>query len=316
MAWVYLDDQFPDHPKVVAAGDAAAWLFVCGLAYCKRYNTAGRIPKAQVPKLTSSRGPIKLAARLADVKLWIDRGDHYAVHDYDEWNRSQQSRSDAGRKAAKARWGRDAKRNANASRTHTASDSDLPSERTTNTDASECPVPIPIPTEDLTAAEVTYDPPPQHRQQHQQPQQPRQPNISPDQERQQLIDAAARILAERRARHRPDVGPGWTRSAARGIASERRNEARTLLVNWPTGEPFPTPEQLAERLEKPPPTAPVSSPAADALDSTQKAAQARAERGNRQVREIAETPIDNQAPTRAAALRDALRHPPETAGET
>lgn len=112
MAWVYLDDQFPDHPKVVAVGDAAAWLFVCGLAYCKRYSTAGRIPKAQVPKLTAQRNAPALAGKLVSAPagftsgLWEDGGDHYRVHDYDDWNRANESRSEAGRRAANARWAR------------------------------------------------------------------------------------------------------------------------------------------------------------------------------------------------------------------
>lgn len=39
MAWIYLDDHFPDHPKIVLAGGDGAWLFVCGLGYCKRFAT-------------------------------------------------------------------------------------------------------------------------------------------------------------------------------------------------------------------------------------------------------------------------------------
>lgn len=113
MAWVYLDDQFPDHPKVVRAGHEAAWLFVCGLAYCKRYGTGGVIPKAQVPKLTTVRNALRVAARLVEVNLWEARAsDGFIVHDYDDWNQAAASRSEAGRKAAHARW--HAKRNANA----------------------------------------------------------------------------------------------------------------------------------------------------------------------------------------------------------
>lgn len=135
MAWVYLDDQFPDHPKVVLAGGDAAWLFVCGLAYCRRYSTGGEIPAAQVARLTDRRQPAKLAAKLVEVGLWEVDGDRYQVHDYSEWNRSEKSRSEAGRKAARARW--DTQRNANASESH--------SERIESADASGCTTPNPNP---------------------------------------------------------------------------------------------------------------------------------------------------------------------------
>lgn len=128
MAWVYLDDGFPDHPKVVAAGDDAAWMFVAGLCYVRRFGTEGVIPKPQVPRLTSNRAPQKTADRLLAVGLWIDEGDVYRVHDYHEWNRPASSRSAAGRRAAEARWGKrdasetHANRNANASETHMRQD--------------------------------------------------------------------------------------------------------------------------------------------------------------------------------------------------
>lgn len=136
MAWVYLDDQFPDHPKVVLAGGDAAWLFVCGLAYCRRHGTDGFIPGPQVPKLSDRKAPMRLASKLVEVGLWDEDGEHFRVHDYADWNRSSESRSAAGRKAARARWG-NAERNANASESH--------SERIEIADASGCTIPIPNP---------------------------------------------------------------------------------------------------------------------------------------------------------------------------
>lgn len=152
MAWIYVDDAFPDHPKVVEAGGDAGWLWLCGMAYVKRYGTGGTIPKAQVPKLSDRRAPQKLARRLVDAGLWHDDGDAYRVHDYGDWNKPQESRSAAGRKAAKARWAREAHANGNAnayadaSESHTDSDSDPPYE----TDEPHLPQdahhPVPIPT--------------------------------------------------------------------------------------------------------------------------------------------------------------------------
>lgn len=138
MPWVKLDDQFPDHPKVAQAGDLGGWLWVCGLAYCRRQETEGRIPKAVVPKLVHARtGP--LVALLLRLELWHDDGDHYVVHDYHDWNKPTENRRAAGRKAAKARW--DAERKANAH----AIASETHSEPTANGHAKRCPPPQPPP---------------------------------------------------------------------------------------------------------------------------------------------------------------------------
>lgn len=103
MGWVYLDDSFPEHAKIIAAGGDAVLLWVYGLAYCNRRLTEGRIPKAYVPQLTDRRKPLELAAKLVKVGLWLEDGDHYRVHDYDKWNHSATAKAKA-KKAADARW--------------------------------------------------------------------------------------------------------------------------------------------------------------------------------------------------------------------
>lgn len=149
MAWVYLDENFPEHPKVLEAGDQAAWLFVAGLCWCRRYGSEGRIPVSAVSRLTSLPRWNAASKRLVDVGLWHREGDHYVVNDWTDWNRTQESRSEAGRKAARARW--DAKRNANASESHSdrtpdASESHMPQ------DALSPPLPTPV---DHPASQVT-----------------------------------------------------------------------------------------------------------------------------------------------------------------
>lgn len=165
MAWVYLDDQFPDHPKVVQAGGDAAWLFVCILCYCRRHGTGGEISVEQVRRLSTSERPSRLLNRLIDVGLidspWekprrnsgetaakLPRYTVLYVHDWGEWNRAGISRSEAGRKAAEARWHKGSERsggtprsmpahserNANASLTHMPQDAlSLPIPTTTTT---------------------------------------------------------------------------------------------------------------------------------------------------------------------------------------
>jgi hypothetical protein len=90
MAWVKLDDQFPDHPKVVAAGPAAGWLYVCGLAYCSRYLTDGFIPKDQIRRLADVGSTQKHAEALVAVGLWERTEGGYLVHDYLEYNPSKE----------------------------------------------------------------------------------------------------------------------------------------------------------------------------------------------------------------------------------
>ena len=138
MTWVYLDDQFPTHPKVALAGGDAAWLFVCSLCYVRQHGTQGLIPKTMVGRLSDRRGAKKLAERLVEVVLWEDQGEHYLIHDYHEWNRSASSRSEAGRKAANARWSKkDTNGNADASDPH--------DDRIESADASTCTIPSPVP---------------------------------------------------------------------------------------------------------------------------------------------------------------------------
>lgn len=103
MGWVYLDDSFPEHSKMIAAGGDAVLLWIYGLAYCNRRLTEGRIPKAYVPQLTDRRKPLDLAAKLVKVGLWLDDRECYRVHDYDKWNHSATAKAKA-KRAADARW--------------------------------------------------------------------------------------------------------------------------------------------------------------------------------------------------------------------
>lgn len=284
MAWVYLDDQFPDHPKVVAAGDAAAWMFVCGLAYCRRYNTEGRIPKAQVPKLTGSRSSAKLAAALTtapagyDTGLWEDHGDHYLVHDYGDWNKPQASRTESARKAARARWGNpkpdppaDAPRNANASKPDAPRNANASAEG----NASTCPPPLPndLPTSS-NHSHSAPDPPDEDE---------------PKSSRDPLIETALAVLAARDLEHRQartaTAGPvgdpvAWTNTAI----DQRRERNAQALTDLAQANPGATPAELAELLEPTQPAVPAARPGgpkATAYDAQQAAQLARAQRHQR-----------------------------------
>ena len=104
MTWTKIDDQFYDHPKVVAAGPLGIALFVCGLSYCSRHLTDGFISVAQVRRLIDTADPEVVAGTLVAVGLWERRDGGYQVHDYLEYNPSRakveairQARREAGR---------------------------------------------------------------------------------------------------------------------------------------------------------------------------------------------------------------------------
>jgi len=102
MSWIRLDDDFGDHPKLVAAGPLACLLHVRALVYCGRHMTDGRIPRNIIGSLVDwatdgvSEGKTgeppnnyELAERLVAAGLWERDGTGYVIHDYLEYNPSR-----------------------------------------------------------------------------------------------------------------------------------------------------------------------------------------------------------------------------------
>ncbi|HET7486849.1 MAG TPA: hypothetical protein VFJ85_02905 [Acidimicrobiales bacterium] len=115
MAWVRLDEAFPDHPKVARAGPLASWLHVCALAYCNRLLTDGFVPSAQVAKLADlsevRATALQLAERLVDVGMWTREAGGFRIHDFGDYQPTKaqveaerQAKAAAGRKGARSRW--------------------------------------------------------------------------------------------------------------------------------------------------------------------------------------------------------------------
>lgn len=88
MSWVKLDDQFPEHPKVLKAGPPAAWLYVCGLAYSSRQLTDGFIPEQAVGRLVDGKQAKALAMKLVEVGLWEAVDGGFNIHDYHDFQPS------------------------------------------------------------------------------------------------------------------------------------------------------------------------------------------------------------------------------------
>jgi hypothetical protein len=120
---IYLENGFPEHPKVIAAGPLAAWLFVAGLGWLKRTkSTDGRIPKGQAALLADV--PKSAIAKLVDVRLWHDDGDAYLVHEYVIRNAKAIQTSLARSAAAHAKWAAVAAANASAEACKTDANAD------------------------------------------------------------------------------------------------------------------------------------------------------------------------------------------------
>lgn len=107
MPWVRLEDTFPEHPKIDAAGGDAAWLHVCALAYCNRNTTDGFIATARLAQLSDRKSPARLAARLVEVGLWEVEDGGWRIHDYLDYQPSkaavEQDRENARNRMRRAR---------------------------------------------------------------------------------------------------------------------------------------------------------------------------------------------------------------------
>jgi hypothetical protein len=96
MTWVKIDDSAASHPKLIAAGPEAAWMWHCGLGFSNRHHTDGRIPVSSLGALYycpawTPAVRAKLAARLVKVRLWVEcpaddlcDEPYFLIHDYGE----------------------------------------------------------------------------------------------------------------------------------------------------------------------------------------------------------------------------------------
>lgn len=87
MAWVRIDENAMDHPKVAGLSAEAFRLWVQGLAHCQRFLTDGAINAVALKGLRSFSP--KRADELVGACLWERRGDGIQVHDYLQWNESK-----------------------------------------------------------------------------------------------------------------------------------------------------------------------------------------------------------------------------------
>ena len=104
MSWVRLDDGAPGHRKIVGLSDAAFRLWVVGLTYCNQQANDGRFSAASARIMTGYLASPELGrgamAELCAAGLWAETADGFEVHDYLEYQPSQEERASANRAAA------------------------------------------------------------------------------------------------------------------------------------------------------------------------------------------------------------------------
>lgn len=87
MAYLMVETSIRTHPKFLAAGPDASWLWLCGLGYCQDGLTDGRIPTSALEYL-GVKNPRKLAAKLVEVRLWEEVDGGWQMHDYFDHNKA------------------------------------------------------------------------------------------------------------------------------------------------------------------------------------------------------------------------------------
>lgn len=152
MAWVRIDDQFTEHPKLVEAGPLAVAMQMAGLCYANRQLTDGLLPRKIVARFmpsvcfdpeTGEEITWKdVARRLVEIGVWDEVDEGYLIHDYLEYQPSR-AEVEAEREAARQRMAElRAKRKQNKERGSERSSEDV---RPNNSRSSSCPNPDPNP---------------------------------------------------------------------------------------------------------------------------------------------------------------------------
>jgi hypothetical protein len=82
MAWVKIDDSFPDHPKIVGLSDIAFRVHISGLCYCGKFLTDGKIPMKIAARFAEEN--IAILVELSNAGLWMEDlpNNGFIIHDY------------------------------------------------------------------------------------------------------------------------------------------------------------------------------------------------------------------------------------------
>jgi hypothetical protein len=84
VAWLRVDDGFPEHAKLLALRRTDRWTWVEVLAYCARQNNGGVVPNG-VHDVVKYATPLFLE-KCADAGLLDVTDSGYVVHDWEDYN--------------------------------------------------------------------------------------------------------------------------------------------------------------------------------------------------------------------------------------
>jgi hypothetical protein len=109
LPWIRFDTSLPDNPKILELvdmkdGPAAGFVYCCGLAYAGKHGTDGFIPRGALARIN---GKPSHAARLVEVRLWLEVPGGWQINGWDERQPSTEetrTRRERAQKAAAARW--------------------------------------------------------------------------------------------------------------------------------------------------------------------------------------------------------------------
>lgn len=111
MTWIKIDDQMFMHPKVRSVGPLGLALQIAALSYANSLRTDGELPKNLARTLLELPRPKAVIDKLVEAGIWEDKGEHYQIHDYLDYQASRaqietarEASRQAGKRGAAKRW--------------------------------------------------------------------------------------------------------------------------------------------------------------------------------------------------------------------
>jgi len=87
MAWARIDDQYAEHPKIVALSDRAFRLHTAAICLANRKLTDGHLSTTDTRVLLAlTKATRKHVAELVYGGNWDTNGDGWVIRDYLQWN--------------------------------------------------------------------------------------------------------------------------------------------------------------------------------------------------------------------------------------
>ena len=110
MAWLRLDDGFPQHPKLDGWTSAQKWALVELFAYCARHRTEGHVPSdlSLLPRGVTTK--VIMLAEDCGILERSEQGD-LTVHDWNVYNPSDATAAERMKRMRERNASRNAKRN-------------------------------------------------------------------------------------------------------------------------------------------------------------------------------------------------------------